>query len=90
MTNARPAPDGPPQPARALATVWVMTHAVDYEGEDVVAVFSSLEAALSVEIIHDYERSGDWYQIAPESKAWKCSIAESSAELIIYPYEVRD
>jgi hypothetical protein len=76
-------------------TVWVMTRHRDYEGEDVIAVFASLESALAVRA---YGWAGmkfaifeEWHRIEsdPTSNIWTARCADELGEMFIYPFKVQ-
>jgi hypothetical protein len=74
MTNAQaPAPDGPPQPARALPyeTVWILANEVTGE---IRGVYESLDAIMKGEIVTSHTKTGGlfatprWYKVMIEEQ----------------------
>lgn len=71
--------------------VWVMTLGYDYEGEDVVGVYASLEGAQAVETSGNYQRTSEWRLVPhnPDSGIWIADTDSGSVSLYIYPFEVQ-
>jgi hypothetical protein len=76
-------------------TVWVMTRNRDYEGEDVLAVFASLESALAVRAYGWFGMemgiAEDWHLVEhePSTGVYTARCADESGEMFIYPFEVQ-